>query len=137
MIKAKPIEEIKPFLFEWDEECKFLIRFRNRRQIDKIRKKSSRSSYFRGEKKEEHDAYRFGELFTTDAIAGWEKLTYRKLTEMCCPLKLDPDAKMEDEIKFTEEHLEYLVSNMTVEFQNFIWKASNSYNSMQADLLKN
>lgn len=135
MIKAKPLEVIEPVLFEWDSDCRFLICHMGRKETERIRKKSQKPSFRHGARVEETDQVMLGEKHTLAAIKGWEKLTYKKLAEMINPMKLE--GKPDEEISFDEENLKFLVENMTLEFQNFVWTACKAYNKFQEMLVKN
>jgi hypothetical protein len=79
---------------------------------------------------------KYGRAFMREAIVGWEGLTYRILLEICRPIDMETGVKLDDEIEFSAENLEFVVQNYRPEFSMFVSHAVEQLNGIYTEQKK-
>ncbi len=134
MIKAKPASNLKPVYFEWDKGFKVQIRdVPQARRSELIKSNEETTWNAKHQKSSETNWLRFADDYMREAIVGWEGLTYRILLEICQPFDLEPGVKLDDEIEFSKENLEYIVKNRRPEFLQFMGHANDRLTDIYAE----
>jgi len=133
MIKARKVDEVKSVWFEWDEDFLVKIRYINKRELDKIRKKATVTTFKRGGKVvEEVDTDKFAREYMDVAILDWKGMRYKHLLEICEDIEIEEDP--EKEIEYSEENKEFILENFNLDFSSFILEAVKNVLRVEKEL---
>lgn len=137
MIKATLDTNTKPVVFEWDEKFKVLVREVAENIRQKLTKANEEITFNKKHQKTtETNWLKYSRDFLREAIAGWEGMTYRYLIDICKPLNLEPGIKLDDEIEFSKENLDFVIEHHRSEFTQFMLQAVEDLDGIYGDLKK-